>query len=477
MSDPAPTAADQGSDRGNPLPQPEARAASEPEPATGSESAGAEAGARRLMGHLDTGQTVASADEVLSGQGTRRGLARILPFLGPAFIAAVAYMDPGNFATNIQAGAQYGYMLLWVVIASNLMAMLIQALSAKLGIATGMNLAEVCRAQFSRPVVWGMWGVSEVVAMATDLAEFLGAALGFYLLFHIPLFPAAIITGVVTFVILGLERRGFRPLETAITAMVGVIAVSYLIETVLDQPDWGEVFKGAVTPQFAGTESLVLAVGILGATVMPHAIFLHSALTQNRIIVRNEAQQRRLFRFELLDVGIAMGLAGMINAAMLIMAASTFFTQGLTDVAGIEEAYRTLQPLLGSAAGTIFAISLLASGLSSSTVGTMAGQVIMQGFLHRRIPVLVRRLVTMVPALVVIALGLDPTWTLVISQVVLSFGIPFALVPLVMFTRRKDLMGPLVNRPLTTVAISIVALLIIALNLYLLYATFTGGVL
>jgi manganese transport protein len=368
-------------------------------------------------------------------------------------------------------------MLLWVVIASNLMAMLIQALSAKLGIATGMNLAEVCRAQFSRPVVWGMWGVSEVVAMATDLAEFLGAALGFYLLFHIPLFPAAIITGVVTFVILGLERRGFRPLETAITAMVGVIAVSYLIETVLDQPDWGEVFKGAVTPQFAGTESLVLAVGILGATVMPHAIFLHSALTQNRIIVRNEAQQRRLFRFELLDVGIAMGLAGMINAAMLIMAASTFFTQGLTDVAGIEEAYRTLQPLLGSAAGTIFAISLLASGLSSSTVGTMAGQVIMQGFLHRRIPVLVRRLVTMVPALVVIALGLDPTWTLVISQVVLSFGIPFALVPLVMFTRRKDLMGPLVNRPLTTVAISIVALLIIALNLYLLYATFTGGVL
>jgi manganese transport protein len=459
-------AADQGGGQGSALPQVQPGSAA-PEGAGGEEPSQEVAALR----HAEPGH----AQDALHGRGTRRGFARILPFLGPAFIAAVAYMDPGNFATNIQGGAKYGYMLIWVVIASNLMAMLIQAQSAKLGIATGMNLAEVCRAQFPRPVVWGMWGISEVVAMATDLAEFLGAALGFYLLFHIPLFPAALITGVVTFVILSLERRGFRPLETVITAMVGVIAVSYLIETILDRPDWGQVFQAAVTPQFAGTESVLIAVGILGATVMPHAIFLHSALTQNRIIARDETQQRRLYRFELLDVGIAMGLAGLINAAMLIMAASTFFRAGLVEVSGIEEAYRTLQPLLGNAAGVIFAISLLASGLSSSTVGTMAGQVIMQGFLHRQIPVLVRRLVTMVPALIVIAIGLDPTWTLVVSQVVLSFGIPFALVPLVMFTRRKDLMGPLANRTVTTVFTALAALLIIALNLYLLYETFAGG--
>ncbi len=419
--------------------------------------------------------TVSAAHRVLQGDSKRRGLARILPFMGPAFIASIAYMDPGNFATNIQGGAQFGYLLVWVIIASNLMAMLIQSLSAKLGIATGMNLAEVCRDQFPRPLVWGMWVASEVVAMATDLAEFLGAALGFYLLFHIPLLPAAIITGIITFIILGLERRGFRPLEAVITAMVGVIAVSYLLETILDQPDWGQIGIHAITPQFSGTESVLLAVGILGATVMPHVIFLHSALTQNRIVVHDPAQQKRLFRFELVDVAIAMGLAGLINAAMLIMAASTFFQSGATHIASIEEAYRTLQPLLGSAASTIFAISLLASGLSSSTVGTMAGQVIMQGYLHRKVPVWLRRLVTMVPALVVVWLGLDPTRTLVLSQVVLSFGIPFALIPLVMFTRRRDLMGALVNHRATTLITTLVAALIVALNLYLLYQTFTGG--
>lgn len=431
--------------------------------------------------------TVSAGQEVLEGIGNRRGLARIMPFLGPAFIAAVAYVDPGNFATNIQGGAQYGYMLVWVIVASNLMAMLIQSLSAKLGIATGLNLAEACRERFPRPVVLGMWVVSEIVAMATDLAEFLGAALGFYLLFpgilHLlafntvpDLFPAAVITGILTFVILGLERRGFRPLEAVITAMVGIIAVCYLFETFLDRPDWGLIAYHAVVPQFADTQSVLLAVGILGATVMPHVIFLHSALTQHRIVVRDEAQQRRLFRFELIDVLIAMGLAGMINASMLIMAASTFFSNGLTNIAAsddlIPEAYRTLQPLLGSAASTFFAISLLASGLSSSAVGTMAGQVIMQGYLHVKIPIWIRRLVTMVPAFIVILLGLNPTWSLVFSQVVLSFGIPFALIPLVMFTRNKKLMGALTNRRITTIAATVVAALIVALNLYLLFSVF-----
>jgi manganese transport protein len=419
--------------------------------------------------------TVTAAQDVLAGGRSRTGLRRLLPFMGPAFIASIAYMDPGNFATNIQGGAQFGYLLVWVIVASNLMAMLIQSLSAKLGIATGMNLAEVCRVSFPKPLVWGMWGVSEVVAMATDLAEFLGAALGFHLLFGIGLFPAAILTGISTFIILGLERRGFRPLEAVITAMVGVIAVCYLIETVLDKPDWGLIFYHAVTPQFSGSESLVLAVGILGATVMPHVIFLHSALTQRRIVVTDPQMQRRLFRFEIIDVLIAMGLAGLINASMLIMAASTFFKEGLHNVGSIEEAYHTLEPLLGSAASVVFAISLLASGLSSSAVGTMAGQVIMQGYLERKIPVWVRRLVTMAPALIIIWLDFDPTRSLVISQVVLSFGIPFALIPLVLFTRNKKLMGALVNRSFTTVVATAVAILIVGLNLYLLYDLFLAG--
>jgi manganese transport protein len=418
---------------------------------------------------------VAAAHEVLQGRGRRRGFARVLPFLGPAFIACVAYVDPGNFATNIAGGAQYGYLLVWVIVASNLMAMLIQSLSAKLGIATGSNLAEVCRDQFPRPVVWGMWGISEIVAMATDLAEFLGAAVGFNLLFQMPLLAAGILTGITTFLILALERRGFRPLEAVIAGLVAVIAICYFIETILDKPDWGQIGLSAITPRFTDTESVLISVGILGATVMPHVIFLHSALTQNRIVVKNPEEQKRLFRFELIDVVIAMGLAGLINGAMLIMAASTFFENGLTHIASIEEAHLTLEPLLGGAASTIFAISLLASGLSSSTVGTMAGQVIMQGYIRRKIPIWFRRLVTMIPALVVIAIGLDPTRTLVLSQVVLSFGIPFALIPLVMFTRRRDLMGVLTNHRLTTIVASIVAALIVALNLYLLYETFTGG--
>jgi manganese transport protein len=421
-------------------------------------------------------QLMAAATETLAGRShaSRGWFARLLPFLGPAFIASVAYVDPGNFATNIQGGAQFGYTLLWVIVASNLMAMLIQALAAKLGIATGENLAEHCRNHFPRPIVLGMWALMEIVAMATDLAEFLGAALGFNLLFGIPLWLAGLLTAIVTFLILGLERYGFRPLEIVITLLIGVVAVSYLIETMLDRPDWGNVVVHAVVPRFSGAESVLLATGILGATVMPHAIFLHSALTQNRIVVKEPVQLRRLFRFEVVDVVVAMGLASLVNMAMLIMAAATFSKQGL-NIGTIEQAHRTLQPLLGQAASWVFAISLLASGLSSSSVGTMAGQVMMQGFLHRHIPVWLRRLVTMAPSLLVIALGLDPTRTLVISQVVLSFGLPFAIIPLILFTRRRDLMGPLVNRRVTTILVGGVAALIIALNLYLLYQTFLGG--
>lgn len=412
---------------------------------------------------------------VLSGNGKRGRLARLLPFMGPAFVASVAYMDPGNFATNIQGGAQFGYTLLWVIIASNLMAMLIQTLSAKLGIATGLNLAEHCRTRFAKPLVVLMWVVMEIVAMATDLAEFLGAAVGFYLLFGVPLLPAGIITAVVTFLVLGLERYGFRPLEAVITALVGVIAVSYLFETILVKPRWGEVLYHAVVPRFSGSESVLLATGILGATVMPHAIYLHSALTQGRIVVKEAEQQRRLFRYELVDVFVAMGLASMVNAAMLIMAASTFFRHGHTEVGTLEQAHLTLEPLLGPAASALFAVALLASGLSSSSVGTMAGQVIMQGFLKKRIPVWIRRLVTIIPSLAVIAAGLDPTRTLVLSQVVLSFGLPFAVVPLVLFTSRRDVMGALVNHRITTVLAAVVATLIVALNLYLVHQIFFKG--
>ena len=419
--------------------------------------------------------TVTAAVKVLEGQSKKNIFQRVLPFLGPAFVASVAYMDPGNFATNIQGGAQYGYLLVWVIVASNLMAMLIQSLSAKLGIATGKNLAEMCRDQFPKPVVWLMWIIAEVVAMATDLAEFLGAALCFYLLFNMPLLAAGILTAIVTFIILGMERYGFRPLEAVITAFVGVIALSYVAEMFIVKPEWGVIATYVVQPRFEGTESVLLASGILGATVMPHVIFLHSALTQGRIVTQDPKLLRRLYRFELFDVVVAMGSAGFINAAMLIMAASTFFAQGLTSVGSIEEAHQTLEPLLGSASSWIFAVSLLASGLSSSAVGTMSGQVIMQGFLKRHIAPWLRRLVTMLPSLIVIAIGLDPTRTLVLSQVLLSFGLPFAVIPLVMFTARKDLMGVLVNHRITTIIASLVATLIVALNLFLLYQTLFGG--
>ncbi len=426
--------------------------------------------------HADA--TATAGADVLSGRSGRTGILRVLPFMGPAFVAAIAYMDPGNFATNITAGAEYGYLLIWVIVASNLMAMLIQAMSAKLGIASGRNLPEAIRERFPRPVSIALWVIAEVVAMATDLAEFLGAALGLYLLFGIPLFQAGLLTGGITFAILLLQRRGVRPLEAVITGFIGVIGVCYLVQLALGRPDLGATGAALINPRFDGTGSLVLATGMLGATVMPHVIYLHSALTQHRVTARNDQDRKRIFRFELVDIGVAMTLAGLINAAMLLTAAAAFWagSSGSTilgeDV--ITEAYRTLTPLLGGAASSFFAIALIASGLSSSTVGTMAGQVIMRGFLGWQIPLWVRRLVTMLPALVIIYIGVDPVRTLVISQVILSFGIPFALVPLIIFTANRRLMGALTNRRATTIVATAVASVIIALNFVLLFQTFFG---
>jgi len=419
----------------------------------------------------NTKATTRNAKAVLSGRSKKGWFARLLPFLGPAFIASIAYVDPGNFATNIQGGAQFGYELLWVILGSNLMAMLLQALSAKLGIASGKNLAEQCRENFSRPVVWVMWVLMELVAMATDLAEFLGAAVALNLLFGLPLWIAGLLTAVITFLILGLERYGFRPLEAVITGFLAIIAISYVVELFLGRPEWGPIIHSTFVPHFSNTESVLLATGILGATVMPHAIFLHSALTQGRVVVKKPEQQKLLFRFEIIDVVIAMVIASSVNAAMLITSAATFFKTG-TNVGTLEQAYLTLQPLLGPAAGIVFGVALLASGLSSSSVGTMAGQVIMQGFLHFHIPPWIRRIVTIIPSLIVISVGLDPTRTLVISQVVLSFGLPFAVIPLIMFTSNKRIMGVLVNKRITTLLASLSAALIIFLNFFLLYQTF-----
>ena len=419
--------------------------------------------------------TVVTAQSVLSEDGAVPWYRRLLPFLGPAFIASVAYIDPGNFATNIEGGAKFGYTLVWVIVASNLTAMLIQTLSAKLGLATGRNLAEVCRDRFHPVVVWFMWGVMELVAMATDLAEFLGAALGFLLLFHLPLFWAGLLTAVVTFLVLGLQRYGFRPLEIIISVMVAVVALSYLFELVVGRPDWGGVGLAMISPGFGGSkEGVLLAVGILGATVMPHVIFLHSALMQGRIVVRDEARLKKLYHYEIIDVVLAMSIAGAVNAAMLIMAAATFHAHGMFEIGGIEEAYRTLTPLLGSGASVVFGISLLASGLSSSAVGTMAGQVVMQGFLDYHIPMWIRRSVTILPSLAVIAMGVDTTRALVMSQVVLSFGLPFAVIPLVIFTADAGLMGPLVNHKATTVAAWVTAVCIVLLNIYLLSTLISG---
>ncbi|HET6571213.1 MAG TPA: Nramp family divalent metal transporter [Solirubrobacterales bacterium] len=400
-------------------------------------------------------------------EGRSHGMRRVWPFLGPAFVAAVAYIDPGNFATNIAGGARFGYLLLWVVLAANLIAMLVQTQSAKLGIATGRNLAELCRETFSRRVSIGLWLQAEVVAMATDIAEVVGAALGLNLLFGIPLFPAGLIAGAGAFAILALQQMGFRRLEAGITALVGVVVASFVIELFHAKPDAGEVAKHLVLPGFSGSESILLATGIIGATVMPHVVYLHSALTQRRIVGRDDAERKRILGFEKVDVVIALSLAGLVNISMMIVAAALFHAGGLTGIDSIEGAFDGLETLVSGNAATIFGVALLASGFASSSVGTMAGQVVMQGFIRRSIPLFLRRSITLAPALLVLAIGFNPTDALVLSQVVLSFGIPFALVPLLMLARRRDVMGPLANPGWLTAIAATLAALIIALNVFL----------
>jgi manganese transport protein len=418
---------------------------------------------------MSTERTRTAARETLAGR--KRGLLALLPFAGPAFVASVAYVDPGNFATNIQGGASFGYQLLWVVVLANAMAMLLQALSAKLGIVTGKNLAELCRDHVSRPVSLSMWIVSEVGAMATDLAEFLGATIALNLLFHLPMLIGTIVTAIATYAILVLQRFGFRPLEAIIGSLVGVIAISYLIETIFSKPNWAQVAYHSVVPWLGGSQSLLLAIGIIGATVMPHAIYLHSALMQDRIVPASTEDARKIVRFSNGDVILALGLAGIVNMAMMYMSAAVFH-QGHSDIADISTAYRTLIPLLGSAAAGVFLTSLLASGISSSVVGTMAGQVIMQSFVGFTIPLWLRRLITMIPAVVVVLLGIDVTQTLIISQVVLSFVLPVPVIALLIFTSRSSIMGTLVNSLPVTLLAACAGVVILVLNVLLLVSTF-----
>ncbi|MGH2858908.1 MAG: Nramp family divalent metal transporter [Solirubrobacteraceae bacterium] len=395
----------------------------------------------------------------------RRGLRLTLSMLGPAFVASVAYVDPGNFATNLQGGARFGYELMWVVLAANLVAMLVQYLSAKLGIATDRNLPELCRERLGRRASWGLWLQAEVMAMATDVAEFLGAAIGLNLLFGVPLLVAGLITGVIAFALLGLQRRGFRRFELAIAALLGIVFAGFLYETLRIGPSAHLALRGLV-PHLSGSSAVYLAVGIIGATVMPHVIYLHSALTTGRVAVRSDADRRRVMRFERLDVLIALGLAGLVNLAMLAVFAKLFHTPGLSGIATIQAAHEQLGRLVGGGAALAFAVALLASGASSASVGTYAGQVVMAGFIAVRIPVAVRRLVTMIPALVILGLNVSATDALVLSQVILSFGIPFALVPLVVLTGRRDVMGVHANGRLTSAVAYVVAGLITALNVF-----------
>ena len=416
-----------------------------------------------------THRTRSGMAEVLSG--TRRDWRGRLLFAGPAIIASVAYMDPGNYATNIQAGAGYGYALLWVVLLANLIAMLFQALSARLGIVTGKNLAELSRDHLPRPLVWVMWGVSEVAAMATDLAEFLGGAIGLALLFNLPLIVGMAITAVVTYGILIFERYGFRPMELVIGALVGVIGLCYLAEMLIAPVDWAGALAGMTSPALPDSAALTIAVGIIGATVMPHAIYLHSGLTQGRAEVHSEAERRRVLRFSNIEVVLALAVAGLVNMAMVMMAASAFH-QGHAEVAEIETAYHTLTPLLGAAAAGMFLTSLIASGISSSVVGTMAGQMIMQGFLHVRVPIWLRRLVTMVPAFAVVAAGVNATQALVVSQVILSIALPVPMLALLYFSGRREVMGSFAIGPLLSILAIVASCAVLGLNFVLLAETF-----
>jgi manganese transport protein len=417
-------------------------------------------------------QLRAGPDELraLRSRGRVRGLVALL---GPAFVAAVAYVDPGNFATNFTAGAEFGYRLAWVVVLANLMAMLVQYLSAKVGVVTGRDLPELCRDYFPRPVSYGLWVQAELVAMATDLAEFVGAAIGLNLLFGLPLLPAGLVTAVVAFGILALEQRGYRRFELAIAALLGLVLLGFGYDLVAARASPGGLAAGLV-PWVGSGDAPLLVAGIIGATVMPHVVYLHSALTKSRVSCADDAERRALLRFQRLDVLIALGVAGLINMSMLLVAASLSSRTGTLQADSLEAAHFSLARIVGGGAALAFAIALLASGLSSSSVGTYAGQVVMQGFIRRRIPVFLRRALTMLPALVVLGAGLPPTTCLVISQVVLSFGIPFTLVPLTLLTRRADVMGPLVNRWLTTAAATCIAVVIVALNAYLLVTSILG---
>ncbi|WP_433279694.1 Nramp family divalent metal transporter [Pseudonocardia xinjiangensis] len=404
----------------------------------------------------------------------RGGLRGRLAFFGPAIVAAIAYVDPGNFATNFSAGAEFGYLLLWVIVGANLLAMLIQTLSAKLGLATGRNLPEMCRERFPRPVTRVMWVQAELVAIATDLAEVIGGAIALHLLFGIPLLTGGVITGIVAFALLALQGKGYRPFELAIAGLFAVILLGFLSTVLRIGIDTGDAVAGLV-PRFEGTDSLLLATGILGATVMPHVIYLHSALTNTRIPATSVSDRRFLLRYQQLDVLVGMGLAGLINASMLLISAALFFGSDVPATDTLEGVHAGLARVLDQPAAFAFALALLASGFASSGVGTYAGQVVMQGFIRRRIPLLLRRLLTITPALVVLGVGWDPTRALVLSQVVLSFGIPFALVPLVLLTRRRDVMAELVNRRITTVVAGLAAAVIIGLNAFLIYRTVAGG--
>jgi manganese transport protein len=397
-------------------------------------------------------------------RATRR---RRLALVGPAFVAAIAYVDPGNFATNVSAGSRFGYLLLWVIVSANLMAMFVQSLSAKLGLATGASLPENCRKQYRRPVVLGLWVQAELVAMATDLAEVVGGAIALNLLFGLPLFTGGLITGAVAFLLLALQSSGDRRFIGAVTAFFCVILVAFLLLVLRVPIDPGEAAAGLV-PRLAGVDSLVLATGILGATVMPHAIYLHSALVSSSVTATTAHQRRRALKAQRFDVMAAMSLAGLVNAAMLLVAAAVFAGSAFGGTDTLGEAHAGFGAALDGSAALLFALALLASGFASASVGTYAGQVIMQGFLRRRIPLFARRALTMFPALTILALGVEPTGALVASQVVLSFGIPFALIPLLLLTRRRDLMGDLVNERRTTVLAALVATVIIGLNAVLL---------
>lgn len=412
--------------------------------------------------------------ELFVRYGSWTVLKRALLFFGPAFIVSVGYMDPGNWATDIEGGARFGYRLLWVILMANLMAILLQILSAKLGIATGKSLPEVCRDRYPRWMSQMLWVTAELAAIATDLAEFLGAAVGFNLLFGIPLFPSALITGVIISLILLLERYGFRKLEMVIIGLIAVIGLGYMAEIWLSRPDWGLIRTGLLVPSLPIGATLV-AVGIIGATVMPHNLYLHSALIQTRVRPSDSlARKKQVYRLAILDAVVALNGAFFVNAAILVMSAAVFSHGRITEYS-LEAAYQTLTPLLGPLAGTAFAIALLASGLSSSTTATMAGQVIMEGFIHHRINVWVRRGITMIPSLIVIGLGFDPLRILVLSQVSLSFQLPFAIIPLVLFTNNPGIMGDFKNGPVTKVLAWFSTLIILVLNLVLLYQIFSGN--